>query len=318
MHLLHLAPEIRTAVAFMPYAGYPDYYEELSSWDGSLLVLSGTNDTTAPPDLQQQWLEAADATERSLLVRITDMGHQAVTDLSFGEDPMPDDEQRALVLALGSSFVLAEHRGEEDRWAELMRSSLEGLDVLLASRSQRPAFFAVPGEEKLSIGVAGLSASSGELIIGSGPLGSGLADPQTIAALDLPLGVATLEIDMPSPVAPGSALWVAARLDAVGGPLWTRAIELAPASEGRTSEDSASEDAPTPFSPAERQDSCGCSSAPGAGSARLRAAVWLAGGLFWTRVRGRPLGRSSTSPSVTSCSAAITPSATSTSRKSSA
>lgn len=154
-HLLGLEPRVRTAVAFMPYEGYPAYHRELAAFDGSLLLLSGTSDTTAPVALQQGWFADVDAAARALWVTTPDMGHQAVLDLSFDEDPMPDDTQRELVTGWAVDFVVAEHRGDEDRWYHLVGPGTEAVDARLASRSAAPVLWARPDGGGAELGLAG-------------------------------------------------------------------------------------------------------------------------------------------------------------------
>lgn len=264
--LLGLEPKIRTAVAFMPYEGDPAYYDAVRGYDGSLLVLSGTNDTTAPPALQQEWMEAADTTARSLLIQIADMGHQAVTDLSFDDDPMPDDLQLEIVSALATTFVRAEQRGEEALWIDLVGPAAPEIERTLWSRSHDPALWATLADDRVSLGVAGLSASTGEVILGSD---EALTDGISVGTLDLALGVAELTVDVPASMS--GDLWVGVRTDGADGEVWTRSVGLVVGSEPDP------EDPGTPGEPPDEDegedgspddagsDDRGCSTAPGVG-----------------------------------------------------
>ncbi len=223
-HLLALEPRIETAVAFMPYEGSRSYYDELAAYDGSYLVLTGTHDTTAPPALQREWFAAAEQTHRSLWVTVQDMGHQAVTDLSFEEDPMPDAQQRTIVTDLATNFVLAEHRGEEDRWSALTGPGLAGIDATLASRSHAPALWTVRTGDTIELGVAGLLESTAEIVFGTAETADGLADPLVAGEVAMPAGVGTAVVDLP--VGWEGALLVRVHVTGPDGDAWTRAITL--------------------------------------------------------------------------------------------
>jgi dienelactone hydrolase len=253
-HLLALEPRIRTAVQYMPYEGYPEYYDELSGWDGSLLILSGTHDTTAPPVLQDEWFASAGSAARLLLVRLTDVGHKAVTDLTFGEDPIPDDLQREVVITLGTTFVRAEHGGDEDLWAELTGAAQGGIDATAASDGNAPVLWATPVDGEVEVGVA--SRLGTEVALAFGPS----ADPTgwdggDAASLSLPDGIGSGRVPLP---AVDGDLWVAARAE--GG--WTRAVQVVDAPDAPPPVDE--DEDPADGSPApDGRDSCGCASLSG-------------------------------------------------------
>lgn len=212
-HLLGLEPRIRTAVAFMPYEGQAAYYDAVRDYDGALLVLSGTHDTTAPPALQQEWMDAADHTSRSLLVLITDMGHTAVTDLVFGDDPLPDDLQRAIVTDLGTTFVRAEHGGDESLWADLLGPLPNGIERQSWSRSHDPVLVASLADGQITVGVAGLLGATGEVFLGTTEAELDV----TVGTVDLADGVGKTTVDVPS--AWTGDLYVAVRTDSDDGPV---------------------------------------------------------------------------------------------------
>jgi hypothetical protein len=275
--VLGMEPRIRTAVSFMPYQGEASFYDDVRGWDGALLLLSGTNDTTAPPALQQAWMEAADRTSRSLLVRTTDMGHKAVTDLELGEDPMPDALQLAIVSTLASSFVRAEQRGEEDLWAELLAPGAPEIEQVRWSRSHVPALAATLEEgERVTLGIAGLSESSAEVFFGTD---ESLADGVSVGSLDLPLGVGTASIDVPASWQ--GDLWVGVRTDGADGEVWTRAIGLVVSPEPEPDTD-VPEDPGADGDGVETDEadaSSGCVTAPGP----ALGWVWLLSPLLWRR-----------------------------------
>jgi dienelactone hydrolase len=289
-HLVGLEPRIRTAVAFMPYEGWPAYYRELGAWDGAYLLLSGTNDTTAPVALQREWFVAAEATRRSLWVTVTGMGHQAPTDLTSNEDPMPDDVQRDVVSRLASTFVRAEHGGEEDLWAELIGPGTDALDATFASRSHEPALWATLDAGVVDLGVAGPYDAAGEVFFGSAPTEDGLADAVSAGALDLATGVARATVPVPAGWA--GDLYVRVRTEGDDGPAWTRPVPLitgtpvdapddtgtppttgAPDPTDPTATDPTATD-PAPDRP-RRDDPSGCATGPSGGPWALAALLLL-------------------------------------------
>jgi dienelactone hydrolase len=267
-HLLELEPQVRTAVAFMPYEGLPSYYEPLESWTGSLLLLSGTHDTTAPPPMQQRWMESADQTARSLLLELQDMGHSGVTDLSFDEDPMPDELQREILLSLATTFVKAEQGGDEALWASLIGSG--DLEVQRWSRSHAPVLWATLQEGAISLGVAGLPGEVGEVNLGSAPAEDGLVDAVVAGELLLEAGVGELVVEVPAEWA--GDLWVRVRL----GERWTRAVPLITGSVEPVEDEEAAPETPV-------QDSHGCATRSG----EALTWAWLLG-VALRRRRGRP------------------------------
>jgi dienelactone hydrolase len=285
--LLGLEPQIRTAVAFMPYEGLPSYYETLETWSGSLLLLSGTHDTTAPPAMQHRWMDSADQTARSLLLELTDMGHKGVTDLTFDEDPMPDDLQREIVISLATDFVLAEQGGDESLWASLIGPGLGELEVQRWSRSHAPALWATLQDGEISLGVAGLPGEAGEVLIGSAPSDEGLLDAISVGALPLEAGVGELTVAVPATWA--GDLWVRVRLEGEDGERWTRAAPLItgtePGEPGEPAEpgEPGGPEAPATAQEQPAQDSHGCAT-------RFGPAVtwaWMLG-LAYRRRSGRP------------------------------
>jgi dienelactone hydrolase len=275
--VLGLEPRVRTAVAFMPYEGLADAYDGMRAFDGSLLVLSGTADTTAPPRMQQDWIGAADSTARGLLVELDGFGHSGVTDLSWDEDPVPDEVQHELQVALAMSFVLAEHGGDEALWADLLTDP-DGIGVRRWSRSLDPVLWATLDGDRIALGVVGPDASAAEITVGTGPAEEGLLDAVSVATLDLPSGVAVTTIDVPADHA--GDLWVTARTD---DGAWTRAIPLVTGSE--PPQTTGVEPGPTPGDEpavaAAPTLSGGCATVPGA------TVLWAwIGGLLARRRRG--------------------------------
>ncbi|MEQ1504341.1 MAG: MYXO-CTERM sorting domain-containing protein [Myxococcota bacterium] len=216
--LLGMEPRIRTAVAFMPYEGLSPYYEAVRGYDGSLLVLSGTNDTTAPPPLQEAWMDAADTAGRAVSILLQDVGHTAVTDLTFNDDPIPDDVERELVIRLGTTFVRAEHGGEEDLWAELIGPSD---DVrTFRSRSHDPIGWATLDGATATFGVAALEDATADATFG---VDAALSDPSAAGDVALSRGVGTASAPLPA----GSGdVWLGIRTDGPDGEVWTRSLPL--------------------------------------------------------------------------------------------
>lgn len=184
--LIVLEPRVRTIVAFMPYQGDPGDYDSLSAFDGAALYLSGSDDGTAPPTMQDQWFAHLDHASRGLLIRLNGFGHQAVTDLEDDEGSVPHDDQFAAVSALASTFLRAEMGRDEDLYGSLF-------DLVAAhpgeqrSSSHVPASWARLEGSTVEVGVLGVGNDAAEVWMGNGP---GTTD-------DLGLDAAALQDDAP-------------------------------------------------------------------------------------------------------------------------
>lgn len=200
--LTELEPRIRTLVGFMPYSSDdPRDYGTLAAFDGTALYLTGTEDDTATPALVADWFLRMDTTAQGLYMVLPGLGHQAVCDLDFGEEPMSNDAQLDAVLGVASDFLRAEVLGEPERMGEVLRTT----PALLRSNSQEPVVSTEAVDAStVSVAVAATLGANAKLYAGSGPgetaglAGVGLADAVAVGSLDLPDGVGTLEVALPA------------------------------------------------------------------------------------------------------------------------
>ncbi|MCA9491845.1 MAG: hypothetical protein KC621_18060 [Myxococcales bacterium] len=166
--LVDIEPRVRTIVAFMPYQGDAGYYDQLARYDGAALILSGSDDGTAPPAMQDRWFDSLDSTSRGLLLRMNGFGHQAVTDLADDEGSVPKADQFDAVAALSSLFVRAELGGEEDLYADLFALSAT-LPGDRRSSSHVPATWATLDGSDVQVGVLGVGTDTTQVWMGTGP-----------------------------------------------------------------------------------------------------------------------------------------------------
>lgn len=216
--LTELEPRIRTLVGFMPYSSDdPRDYGTLASFDGAALYLTGTEDDTATPALVADWFLRMDATARGLYMVLPGLGHQAICDLDFAEEPMSNDDQLDAVLGVAGAFLSAEVLGEAERMGEVLRTS----PALLRSNSLDPVVVAEPQDEStVSVALAATLGATATIYAGSGPgetegmQGVGLAGAVEIGSLDLPDGVGTIEVTLPATLE--GAAWIQVVFDEVG------------------------------------------------------------------------------------------------------
>lgn len=170
--LVDLEPRVRTIVAFMPYQGDAAYYDQLAAFDGAALILSGSDDGTAPPPMQDRWFDSLDHASRGLLLRMDGFGHQAVTDLADDEGSVPKADQFDAVAALSSLFVRAELGGDEDLYGDLF-ARVATLPGDRRSSSHVPATWAALDGGLVQVGVLGVGTDATEVWMGTGPGATG-------------------------------------------------------------------------------------------------------------------------------------------------
>ena len=167
--ILQIDDRFDTLVGFMPYQGDQDAdYEAMASFEGSALYLTGTNDQTATPDMVEDWFDAMANTQRGLLLNVQDAGHQAVSGFEWGDDPMPDDQQRDVVLELASSFLAAEVFGQPLAYGPPWFAP--SVDYARqASRSQEPAVILEPTPDAAELALGVLTLPDAEVTVFAGP-----------------------------------------------------------------------------------------------------------------------------------------------------
>lgn len=216
--LTELEPRIRTLVGFMPYSSDdPRDYGTLAAFDGTALYLTGTEDDTATPALVADWFLRMDNTSHGLYMVLPGLGHQAVCDLDFGEEPMSNDAQLDAVLGVAGDFLRAEVLSEPERLGNVLRTDT----TLLRSNSLEPVVVAEPTDgTTVSVAVAATLGATATVYAGSGPgetaglAGVGLSDAETVGSLDLPDGVGTIEVRLPATL--DGAAWIQVVFDDEG------------------------------------------------------------------------------------------------------
>jgi dienelactone hydrolase len=290
--LVGLEPRITTIVGFMPYLGEPGYYEAMSRYDGSALFLAGTDDTTSPTEMVEDWFYAADGADRALFFDIQEVGHQAVTDFSTEDGRMDPGLQLSLMKHLTTAFVLSEVRGEEDRWADLVGPGAPPMEADQRSASHQPVLWAELDGNRLQVGVAGPPTASIRIWAAHDP---NLDDAIELASGELSDGLLWMDLDLPQNWT--GNLYLGATVQGATE-THTRTIGLRTDEEGEGAAEGSTQSEPTPGEEAEGSEqtvetdaeaatggerggldpSGGCSSAP-----MTSSWWWLALGLLARR-----------------------------------
>ncbi|MFT4625886.1 MAG: dienelactone hydrolase [Myxococcota bacterium] len=231
---------VETLVGFMPYEGDAGFYRNANVFPGSALYIAGSEDSTSVTPMVAAWFDASTVSERRMLIELEGAGHQAATDFSWGEESMPDDQQRDLVEHLAVAFLDAEVRGDEARWADLIGPGLPPVAHQSRAGAMVPALWAtVDGAGGIEWGIAGPEGATATAFLGSGPGRTvmpqgtvGLADVVEIGAVSLAQGIAHEAAAVPGSLTDG--VWMQVLVDAGDGPVSTRILELVAGSGGTT------------------------------------------------------------------------------------
>ncbi|MFM2161092.1 MAG: hypothetical protein RLZZ383_604 [Pseudomonadota bacterium] len=202
--LIQLEPRIDTLIGFMPYLSEePSDYLAFSGFEGDALYLAGTSDETATTDIVRDWYRAMNATGRGLWMTLTDVGHQAVSDIDFDDSPKSDEEERDIVLQLAEDFLRAKRLGEPEAWRRVLDAAPP--ETAQASSSSAPIVLAVPrtdGEVYLTVAARG--QGSVQVWAGRGPGQTvlegtlvDLRDAEAIGRLTLTDGIGRDTVSLP-------------------------------------------------------------------------------------------------------------------------
>jgi uncharacterized protein (TIGR03382 family) len=219
-----IEPRIDTLIGFMPYSSdAPGDYASMGSFAGDALYLAGSVDETSTPDLVRAWADRWRDTGHGLYLQVQDLGHQAVSDLDWGGEPLTDAAQRDIVLQLATDFLAAERFGEPDRMAgvwispphPVVERASHSLDLLTSAEPVTPtlARVAVAGPREAEIAVYAGRGPGTTVTEAHGPIG--LRDAALIATLPAVDGLAAAELDLPEAIA-GVAWLQAVAVDAQG------------------------------------------------------------------------------------------------------
>lgn len=271
--LVDAEPRIEQIAAFMPYLGEAGDYARLEAFPGAALYLSGTHDTTAPPEMTDDWFARFSGT-RGLSLQIAGAGHQGVTDDPWGTvTPMPHAQQLEITHDLTVAFFLAEVSGQEERYRDLIGPGAPEVFAQARSASSAPALWAeVEPGDVLELGVAGEPGDHATIWLGTGPIDTGadaglLAGSQVLAS-DLELIDGLLQHSAALPQEWEQDLWVQVELDEQR---FTRRILLREGAEGPPTDptgtvptDTVSTPEEPPPGGGEQPAEGGCSTAPAA------------------------------------------------------
>ena len=189
--LIQQESRIDTLIGFMPYLSEsPADYDAFSAFTGDALYLAGTSDETSTYDIVRDWYRSMGATGRGFWMSLTDVGHQAVSDIDFDDSPKSDEEERDLVLQLAEDFLRATRFEQPDAWVRLLDAAPPG--TAQASASSIPVVLATPENADVAITVASRGDREVAVWAGRGP-GATAVEGQTLDLRDaVLLGVLSL------------------------------------------------------------------------------------------------------------------------------
>lgn len=147
-----------------PYHGsylgssYPAF-NQFHNYDGRLLVVAGSEDTTCPADSSvKPWFNKATGTENAFFVNIQGGGHFGATIWPNWEGSLSASEQQRMHFRLLASFMLVGLKDEDNRMAAITGFQADNDPAVKESRSNVPSIWlgqdvALPNE--LFMGIAG-------------------------------------------------------------------------------------------------------------------------------------------------------------------
>ncbi|HMV69590.1 MAG TPA: hypothetical protein PKA64_22300 [Myxococcota bacterium] len=231
-HLTDIEPRVSTLVGFMPYASDdPDDHTAMTVFSGDALYIAGSLDTTSTPDIVHDWYDRMTETEHGLFVEVDGLGHQAISDVDFGEEPLSNEEQRDIILEIATDFLRAERLGEPDLLQGVLRAPPRPLTDR-ASHSLDPMTWATPTDPgQATVTVAGPRVGVASVFAGRGPGRTdtpagpiGLRDAVEVGAVTLADGLGEATVELP-PALAGLA-WVQALIPYEGSTLIGPAVDV--------------------------------------------------------------------------------------------
>ena len=213
--LVGLEPRVQTVIGYMPYEPSGEQWRPYESFEGTALMLAGSEDETSTSPMVELWHERLSAADRSLYFNLEHVGHQAISDFEWGTETMDDGAQQELVLSLSADLLQATWEVDDRHFQGLLCELSSPADPH-RSMSHRPVTVAEPGDASgVRLSVAGLPDTEVVFFAGRGPdttdteLGPiDLREAVELGRLSLDDGIGCLELALPESLA-GTA-WVQA------------------------------------------------------------------------------------------------------------
>lgn len=151
-------PRVRFIVPLEPGDGDAFGHTAMQNFTGAVQFLAGSADGIVPPAVVRAWFADTGAARRSFYHEAIGMGHFGPTDTPGIGGSMSGADEARLSRRLLTAFLLAEMRGEEDLYVELLGEGIAGEPMDFEARCQEPPLWArlsaqVP--QNLAVGVAG-------------------------------------------------------------------------------------------------------------------------------------------------------------------
>ena len=308
--LVELNPRVETVIGFNPYRDGDYLWDAYVDFAGAGLFLTGDEDTTSTPEIVRAWFDDVDHPRRGLFAVMQGAGHQAATDIELEPATLSDAAQLEATVTVATAFLAAEVFGDEAQYDTLVCSSPQPWTELAANASLPASAAEAVSDSALRMGLVGASGQIAVVYGGTGPGdgetasgNSGLRLPEEIGRIELPDGVACVDLTLPPALA--GVAWVQVAYTGADT-VWGRPIDVfetgaAPVDTGEPEDtgrptDTASEaspgadtaasadgggEAPAAEAGATPAKGCGCANGPSGGG----GALFLAGLGFLLCVR---------------------------------
>lgn len=177
----------------MPYEPSGNEHDLLADYPGDLVLLAGSDDATSTPDMVEQYLLNSDNAHRAVFLNLTGLGHQASTDLDFGEGALSESEQLAVTLAVTEPAVQASIFGDDAQWDALLCGLTPAVDAQRA-HGAAPLLWGTPlSSAEVAFSLSQQLGAQATLYVGRGP---GETDtPQGVVGLRTAEALGTWALD---------------------------------------------------------------------------------------------------------------------------
>jgi len=213
--LVETEPRVKTIIGFNPYEPEADEPDAYAPFDGSALMLGGTDDTTATPAMVQAWFDALSAPKRALHLSMVGGGHGAIEDLDWGGDgAMDEDLQQESQIAFAEAFLESEVFGDDDGWRALVCDPMVALETAQSNGTDPVTVARATADTEVELSLAGRLGATAVVYVGAGPgvtqvaegMEIGLEAAVEVARVPLVDGLACTNVTLPDDLA--GAAWV--------------------------------------------------------------------------------------------------------------